>query len=179
MKKVKILKKKTLIKLDRSVLVECHLRVGKQTLIRQSIEHPGCVVIVPQLGPNQFLLVNQYRYAARDWIWEFPAGGIEKGESMAVAAKRELMEECGYAPGRLKKIVSFFPTPGISEEKMHVFWAQNLKLAYAEKDPDEEFEVKAFSLKQIGKMISQGKIVDGKTLIGYFFMKEHGDRSNF
>ena len=176
MKKIKILKKKTLIRLSRSVLVECHLKVGNQTLIRQSLSHPGCVVIIPQLGPDQFLLVKQYRYAARDWIWEFPAGGIEKGESMAVAAKRELMEECGYAPGRLKKIISFFPTPGISEEKMHLFWAYNLKPAYAEKDPDEEFELKTFSLKQIGKMISQGKIVDGKTVIGYFFMKEKRDR---
>ena len=172
MKNVKIIQKKVLLRLNRSVLVECRIRVGQQTLLRHSIEHPGCVVIIPQLGKDQFLLVKQYRYAARGWLWEFPAGGIEKGESIEHGARRELMEECGYAPGRLKKILSFFPTPGISEEKMHLFLAQNLKPAYAEKDADEEFEIKVFSLKQIGNMIRRKKIEDGKTLIGYFYMKE-------
>ena len=171
-KKVKLLKKITLIKLNRSVLVECQLQVGKQRLIRQSIEHPGCVVIVPQVNRDHFLLVKQYRYAARGWMWEFPAGGIEKGESTVHAAKRELMEEAGFAAGSLKKLLTFFPTPGISEEKMHLFVAKNLKAAYAEKDEDEEFEIREFSLKEIGKMIKSGKIEDGKTIIGYFMIKD-------
>ncbi len=166
-KRVRILKKKTLIKLNRSVLVECHLQVGKQRFFRQSIEHPGCVVIVPQIQRGRFLLVKQYRYAARGWMWEFPAGGIEKGESVINAAKRELTEEAGYAAGSLKKLLAFFPTPGISEEKMHLFLARNLKPAYAEKDEDEEFEIREFNLKQIGKMIKTGKIEDAKTIIGF------------
>ncbi len=171
MKKVKVLKKKTLIQLNRSTLVECHLLVGKQKLIRQSIEHPGCVVIIPQISHDRFLLVKQYRYAARGWMWEFPAGGIEKGESMLYAAKRELAEEAGYAAKNIKKLITFYPTPGISEEKMHLFWARDLKPAFAEKDEDEEFEIKTFSLDHIGKMIRQGKIEDAKTIIGFACLK--------
>lgn len=160
------------------MLVECQIQIGKQLLKRHSIEHPGCVVIIPQLGPNWFLMVKQYRYAARDWIWEFPAGGIEEGESIPIAAKRELMEEAGYRPQKLKKLISFFPTPGISEEKMHLFLAQNLQPAYAEKDADEEFELKKFTLNQIGTMIRNRKIEDGKTIIGYFFLKEICRKNN-
>lgn len=169
--KVSVLKKRTLIELNRSILVQCHLKVGSKSIIRQSIEHPGCVVIIPQLGRDQFLLVKQYRYATRGWIWEFPAGGIEPKESILRAANRELMEEVGYSSKKFKKLVSFYPTPGISEEKMHLFLARDLMVAYAEKDADEEFEIKAFKLKQIEKMIRSEEIQDGKTIIGFAFLK--------
>ncbi len=169
--KVHLLKKRTLLQLNRSRLVECHLKVGKQRLIRQSIEHPGCVVVIPQLGRDRFLMVKQYRYAARGWIWEFPAGGIETHETMRQAANRELMEEAGYASRNLKKLISFFPTPGISEEKMHLYLAKNLRPAFAPKDDDEDFEIREFSLKEIGKMIETGKIEDAKTIIGYFLLR--------
>lgn len=167
---VKVLSRKVLMKINSSVLVRCRIKAGKQTLTRVSVEHPGCVVVIPRLGPNQFLLVKQYRYAARGWIWEFPAGGVEKGESLRGAAKRELMEEAGYRPGRLKKMLSFFPTPGISEEKMHLYLADNLKPAYAKKDEDEEFELKKMSLGEIGEKIRKGIIEDGKTILAYLLL---------
>lgn len=172
MKKVHVLRKKTLLKVSRSIFVECKLQVGEQKLTRYSIEHPGCVVVIPQLAPDRFLMVKQYRYAARGWLWEFPAGGIERGESIQMAAQRELTEEAGYAAQKMEKLLSFFPTPGISEEKMHLFLAKKLKPAFAEKDEDEEFELCEFSLNQIGKMIRNGKIEDGKTIIGYFLLKD-------
>ncbi len=160
------------MRLSSSVLVECLIQVGNQKITRRSIEHPGCVVMIPKTKSGRFILVKQYRYAARSWIWEFPAGGIEKGESLIRAARRELMEEVGHDSKRLKKLVSFFPTPGISEEKMHLFLADQLVPAYAEKDADEEFEIKEFSLAQIGKMIQRGEIQDGKTILGYFLMAQ-------
>lgn len=167
---VKVLKKQTLLRLSSSVLVECLIQVGNQKITRRSIEHPGCVVMIPQTDSGRYILVKQYRYAARGWIWEFPAGGIEKGESLPRAARRELMEEIGNDSKALTKLVSFYPTPGISEEKMHLFLAQKLKPAFAEKDADEEFEIKEFTLAQIGKMIRSGQIQDGKTILGYFFI---------
>jgi len=169
-KSVKILQRKTLLRLSSSVLVECLIQVGNQKITRRSIEHPGCVVMIPQTNSGRYIMVKQYRYAARGWIWEFPAGGIEKGESLVHAARRELMEEVGHDSKKLKKLVSFYPTPGISEEKMHLFLAQKLRPAFAEKDADEEFEIQEFSLAQIGKMIGRGEIQDGKTILGYFFI---------
>lgn len=169
-KSVKILQKKTLLRLSSSVLVECLIQVGSQKIVRRSIEHPGCVVMIPQTDSGRYIMVKQYRYAARGWIWEFPAGGIEKGESLVRAARRELMEEVGHDSKKLKKLVSFYPTPGISEEKMHLFLAQKLIPAFAEKDADEEFEIREFSLTQIGRMVDRGQIQDGKTILGYFYL---------
>jgi len=162
-------------------LVDCDVtlpavnRKGKREVIkisRQIIEHPGAVVVIPQIGSNRYLLIRQFRFAARDWLWEWPAGGIERGESLRMTARRELMEEAGYMPRQLKKVLSFYPTPGISSEVMHLFLAQNLVSKKAEGDEDERIEVREFTFSQIGQMIKKGRICDGKTILGYLLLKD-------
>lgn len=114
-----MMKKKTFLVKTRSVvfskgpihLVDCQIRMpdGKM-LSRQIIEHPGAVVIIPEYAPGKYLLIRQFRFAARSWLWEWPAGGIEPGESLKKAAVRELMEETGFRPARLRKLMDFYPT---------------------------------------------------------------------
>ena len=157
-------------------LVDCDVRMpdGK-VLSRQIIEHPGAVVIVPRYHKNKYVLIRQFRFAARDWLWEFPAGGIEKGENLRKAAERELIEETELRPRKLTKLFSFYPTPGISSEVMHLFLAEKLESENCyEKDEDEDIEVAAFSFSEIEKMIRQGKIADGKTLLSFYYLKLSG-----
>ncbi len=153
-------------------LVDCEvLMPSGRILSRQILEHPGSVVIIPKLGHDQYLLIRQFRFAARGWLWEIPAGGIEKGETFAQAAKRELIEEIGYRPRRLKKLLRFYPTPGVSGEMMHLYLAEDLVPAVGEKDEDEEIEMHPFSTRQIEKMIKQGKIIDAKTILAFYYLK--------
>lgn len=153
-------------------LVDCRVKMPSGLVLsRQVIEHPGAVVIIPKLARDRYLLIRQFRFAARDWLWEFPAGGLEPGESRRQAAKRELIEETGYAPRRLKKLVEFYPTPGISGERMYLFLAEDLYPAEGKPDEDEEIESKLFSLSQIERMIRSGKIIDAKTILGFFYCR--------
>lgn len=153
-------------------LVDCLVSVdGQKPLSRQIIEHPGAVVILPKAGRDKYILIRQFRFAAKDWLWEFPAGGIEKGETRKAAAKRELMEEIGLKPGKLTQLISFYPTPGVSGEVMHLFLAEKLTPGFAEKDADEDIEQRVFTLSQIGRMIHRGQIKDGKTILGYYLLK--------
>ncbi|MFA7255716.1 MAG: NUDIX hydrolase [Candidatus Omnitrophota bacterium] len=154
-------------------LVGCKVRTphGK-VLSRQVLEHPGCVVIIPRTDEGKYILVRQYRFPLERHLWEFPAGGKEPGETLPQAAKRELTEEIGMRPGKLKKLLDFYPTPGVSGERMHAFLAWGLKPAIAQKDEDEDFELGTFSYSQIGRMIRRGEIADGKTLIGFFYLKK-------
>ncbi|MDD5218741.1 MAG: NUDIX hydrolase [Candidatus Omnitrophica bacterium] len=140
-------------------------------LSRQIIEPPGAAVIIPKMGKDRYLLIKQFRFAARSWLWEWPAGGLEDGESIRQTAARELSEETGYYPRKLKKIASFYPTPGISSEIMHLFLAEDMIPRKGEQDEDEEIEVHVFSLAQIGKMIRTERICDGKTILGFFYLK--------
>ncbi len=171
-KQYRVFKKKVIFSKGPIRLVDCKVQTphGK-VLSRQVLEHPGCVVIIPRTDAGNYILVRQYRFPIEKYLWEFPAGGREPGETFSQAAKRELMEEIGMKPGKLKKLLEFYPSPGVSGEKMHVFLAQGLKPAIAQKDEDEDFEFGTFNLREIGRKICRGEIVDGKTLIGFFYLK--------
>ncbi len=156
-------------------LVDCDVRLPDGLCIsRQIIEHPGAVVIIPKVGPDKFLLIRQFRFAARQYLWEWPAGGIEKGEKLADSARRELAEETGFWPKKLASLFSFYPTPGISSEVMYLFLAENLIARKALGDEDERIEVHEFTLEQIDHMIRQEKILDAKTLLGFYYLKQCG-----
>ena len=147
---------------------------GGRLCQRELIKHPGAVVIIPRLDDGRLVLVKQLRVATGKEILEFPAGTLEKGETTFNCARRELQEETGWKPGRLRKILDFFPTPGISTEKMYLFIADRLKKAPATTcDPDEELEVGFFKISELDRMIRRGKIIDGKTVLGFLYFQHY------
>lgn len=173
--KFKVQKRKVMYSKGPIHLVDCDVRMANgKTLSRQIIEHPGSVVIIPVNDKKEIALIRQFRFATGTWMWEFPAGGIEPGENLAAAAKRECAEEIGYYPRKLRKLISFYPTPGISGELMHLYLAENLVYGPQEQDEDEEIEVQYFSRAKIEKMIDQGQITDAKTLLGYAWLMHFG-----
>lgn len=133
------------------------------------IHHPGAAVIVPILEGEKFVLVKQYRTAVGKAILEFPAGTLERGEAPLLCARREIAEETGFEARRWRKLISFYPAPGISTEFMHVFLASDLRPARMSLDQDEYLERRILSFKRLQKMILSGMIVDAKTIIGFFY----------
>ncbi len=170
--KYRVFDKKVIFSKGPICLIDCKVRTPEgKVLSRQVLKHPGCVVMIPRTREGKYILVRQYRFPLEKHLWEFPAGGREPGETFSQAAKRELKEEIGMRPGKLEKLLEFYPTPGVSGEKMHVFLATGLEPAVALKDEDEDLELGTFSFREIGRMIRRGEIVDGKTLIGFFYLK--------
>jgi ADP-ribose pyrophosphatase len=110
------------------------------------------------------LLERQYRYAAKDFMLELPAGRIDPGENALAAGKRELLEETGYTARRWTKALFFYPSPGFLEETMTVFLARGLKSGIAQPEHDERIEYQLLPLSQAVKLILAGKIRDGKTI---------------
>ena len=138
---------------------------------REIIRHPGAVVIIPRLKNDRLILIRQLRVATGKKIWEFPAGTLEKGESVAKCADRELQEETGFKARRLKRILDYFPTPGISTEKMYLFIADGLSpVDGVQPDADEELTSRVFSFQQVETMIRSGGLIDGKTILGFLFL---------
>ena len=136
---------------------------------RDVVGHIGSVVVLAILPDGRVLLVQQYRHAVQQTLWELVAGGIEKGETPRRAAARELREETGYRAGTLKALLDFYPSPGVMSERMFLVEARSLRPAQASLDPDEVISVGAFSLLQLRTMIRRDKIKDGKTLVGLFW----------
>jgi ADP-ribose pyrophosphatase len=135
---------------------------------RNIVRHPGSAVVMPVDDKNRVLLVEQYRLPAKQKMWELPAGRLDPGESPLKAARRELQEETGYKAKRWVKLGSFYPSPGYVEEKMNLFLALDLTEGPQELMDDERIECRWFGRKELGDIIRTGKIVDGKTMVGYF-----------
>jgi len=130
------------------------------------------------LPGNRVLLIRQFRFAAKQKLWELVAGGLEPGESVLKAGRRELIEETGYNARRLRCLLSFYPTPGFVEEKMHLILATGLSAGQAQPESDERIETRIFSFAEVKKMLQHNRIHDGKTLVGLswlFLQKYRGE----
>ena len=137
------------------------------TAVRDVIRHSGSVVVLAadeSASEPRVLLERQYRYAARDYLWEIPAGRIDAREKPLAAAKRELREETGYKAKYWRKALFFYPSPGFMDETMTVYLAQGLKAGVAEPEADERIDYELVPLSQVLKMIRSGEISDGKTI---------------
>jgi ADP-ribose pyrophosphatase len=135
---------------------------GKHT--REVVVHPGAAVILPVLPNNDILLIRTYRYAVREHLLELPAGTIDPGETPINCAGRELVEETGYIASKLQRIGSFYSSPGILTEKMHAFLATGLLPSAGPTDETEQIELQPMSLQEALRLVTEGDIVDGKTI---------------
>jgi ADP-ribose pyrophosphatase len=136
---------------------------------RSIVRHRGSAVMMAVDAKNRVMLVRQYRMPAKQLLWELPAGKTDDGETVAQAAKRELIEETGLRAKKWKKLVSFFPSPGYVEEKMTIFLATDLTEGEAQPMEDERIETRWFTKKELRKMIVSNKILDSKTMIGFLY----------
>lgn len=145
------------------VVDELRLPTGVE-VTREVVLHPPAVAILPVLPDERLLLVKQYRHPVEDHLWEIPAGLIEASESPLVAAKRELREETGYEAGEWKELLSFFTSPGFTDERITLFEASDLESA-GSPDPHEIEGIRAFSCSELTSMIEESTIRDAKTIL--------------
>ncbi|MBI3299960.1 MAG: NUDIX hydrolase [Elusimicrobia bacterium] len=144
---------------------EVRLPDGKRA-VREYVDHPGAVAVVPFLDPKTVILVRQFRYPVGETTWEVPAGKLDKGEEPRACLVRELREETGYRARRLRRLVSFWPAPAFSNERLHVYRADGLTAGPVSPDEDEFIEAKPVPFAAALAWIRSGKIRDAKTTIG-------------
>ncbi len=140
---------------------------------RSIVRHPGSAVMMAVDERERVLLVKQYRLPAERDLWELPAGRIDPGETALQAAKRELREETGYSAKKWTKLITFWASPGYVDEKMNLFLASGLTEGKQDLMEDERIEFRWFTRKELRESVRAGKILDAKTLIGYFLWLEH------
>lgn len=161
------LEKKTLVfdgKIVRLVVFDGTIRGRKARW--EVIHHIGSVGIIPFVAKDKVILVEQFRYAVGEKLLEIPAGTLRKGEAPPAAARREVIEETGYSARDFKKINVFYPSPGVTDEVVHIYKATRLRRAKQNLDFDEDLKVKVVKLSDALRYIKEGKIKDAKTIIG-------------
>ena len=135
---------------------------------REVVDHPGAVVIVPIDGEGRLLWIRQYRYAAGRELLELPAGTLEKDETPEATARRELVEETGFAAAAWRRLGGFFSAPGFCTEYLHAFQATDLTPAHADGDEDEDIELVPLSLDDSLARLDAGEVEDAKSIAALF-----------
>lgn len=144
--------------------------VGQLEILR----HSGASAVVPFLDPPRdadprIVLIRQFRHAADGFIWEVPAGRLDAGESPETCARRELEEETGMRAGRLERLTTIYTTPGFTDERIHLFLAEELEPGAEHREADEFMELHSLRWSQVLRLMESGEIVDGKTLVSLLF----------
>ncbi len=134
------------------------------------VKHNGAVAIVPMIN-GKIVLTKQYRPAAGDVVFEIPAGKLEKDEVPLDCAKRELLEETGLLARNIKKLTSFYSAIGFCTEIIHLYLVDDVLNALQQLDEDEFIELYKFSVDEIIEMIEKGEIIDAKTILAVYMIK--------
>lgn len=98
-----------------------------QRVVRDLMVHPGAVGVIALDDDDRVLLIRQYRHPVGWYLFEPPAGLLDKpGEDPLLAAQRELVEEAGYTADEWYLLVDFANSPGGSSETFRCYLARGL-----------------------------------------------------
>jgi hypothetical protein len=99
---------------------------------------------------------------------DFPAGGVDGGEELLDAAKRELQEEAGYSADTWNYVGGFFELVSISYQPGHLFVASGLHRAPHQMHDEGITKCIKISKDTIRTLIANGEIVDALTPAVFF-----------
>jgi 8-oxo-dGTP pyrophosphatase MutT (NUDIX family) len=140
-----------------------------EEVTREVIRHSGVVAIVAYDDEHVWLVRQPREVVGEPALLEIPAGRLDvAGEEPLQAAERELAEEIGREGRTWEPIVCYHASPGILDERVHLFSASDLHPAQASSDEEERIEVVRWPLAELGAAIDECR--DAKTLIGLLWL---------
>lgn len=155
------------------VVRDVYLTTAGQTYVRELVLTRGAVVMLPLFPDEQICLIRNYRDAVGQELWELPAGTLEPGEMPDQAAARELEEEIGYRARSWRKLLEFYPSPGILSECMHLYVAWDMEKTVQRLDEGERITPEIVPFAEALRWIENGRIRDGKTIVGLLYWEWH------
>ena len=134
---------------------------------------PRAVFVLPVTHGGEAVLIRQYRYPLRAWVWEVVAGGVESGEELLGSAARELREEVGGAAAQWLALPAFYPQPSVSGVAFYPFVAFGVTLGAAQPEADELIERCVLPLTETYRMLDAGKILAGPSALTLYQARVH------
>jgi 8-oxo-dGDP phosphatase len=145
---------------------------GGGTATRDVVENKGAVGVVAVDDVGRVVLIKQYRHPIRRQLWELPAGLRDvTGESMVLAAARELAEEADLHAARYDLLIDLHTSPGFADEMIRLFLARDLSPVpdgerHERTDEEADIEIAWFDLDEAVAMVLRGEITNAATAGG-------------
>lgn len=131
---------------------------------REVVLHNGGACVLGITNDEKVFLIEQFRYAYNEVLYELPAGKLEASEDPKDAAIREFEEETGYKSNKMEFLGIDYPTCGYSNEKIYLYYTDDFVETHTNFDEGEMILLHRVPIKDVLDMIKQGKIKDGKTI---------------
>ena len=144
--------------------IDTQIAADGSVIRRDMIFHPGAVVILPVLDAEHVVLLRNHRPVIGETLWEVPAGTLEPDEPIEECARRELIEETGYEAAKWTSLGFLYASPGVLDEKLHLFVAEKLTAGTMRPEADEDLEPVTVRFDEAIRMCLAGEIKDAKTI---------------
>ena len=141
-------------------------------LVRDYIDHPGAVAVLPMNDAGEVLLIKQYRHPVGMDLWEIPAGLLDvEGEDFVAGAARELAEEADLVAGKWNVLADFFNSPGSSSEAIRIYLARDLSDVpghelHVRTDEEAEIELHWIPLEAAVLAVLEGRLHNPSAVVG-------------
>ena len=126
---------------------------------------PDGVIIYALYGPkrDKVVMVRQYRFSVDDYVYEFPAGLVDTGETYSQAGARELKEETGldFTPVKADEMYSkpLFTTIGMTDESCAtVYGYASGKVSKEGLEDNEDLEVIIADRKEVRRILKEENV---------------------
>ena len=151
-------------------LDKCELPNGR-IIASHLLEYDDEIVVFALTKKQEVVLIKQYRHGIQKVILELPGGSVDEGESPLEAAKRELMEEAGYASDTFIEVGYGSPNPAIYTNKIYSFLAIDVEqIGKQSADDAETIEVSLMPLQEVIAMAKKGDLIPFLNISTLFFV---------
>ncbi|MGH7908193.1 MAG: NUDIX hydrolase [Candidatus Binataceae bacterium] len=135
------------------------------------LDAPPWVNIIPMTPAGEIVMVRQWRHGISDFTLEIPGGMVDPADrSPKAAARREMLEECGYDSSRIVMLGWVHPNPAIQPNRCYSFLASGVrKIADPHFISDEETQVVLVRAGEIKNLIASRKITHALVIAAFSF----------
>ena len=146
---------------------------GERRVYRRVLaDGPGAVIVVAMPDPAHVLLVREYAAGVARYELGPVKGAIDPGESVEVAANRELMEEAGFGAREVTVLRTLAMSPSYMTHEAHVVLARDLYERSLPGDEPEPMDVIAWPLDKLGELVARDDVSDGRAIAALFIARE-------
>lgn len=141
----------------------------RRTYERMRPSGRNAVMMVPVTDSGDLLLVREYAAGTERYELGFPKGLIDKGETPAQAANRELKEEIGLGANQMVALKEVVLAPSYFSSKMTLFVVKDLYPETLEGDEPEPLEIVRWPLAQAEELLTHLDFCEARSITALLF----------